>query len=84
MHLGSEENVQKICNRLAKRKFFNETYQSSEWCPIDIIQGECSVRFTRFAIGTSYLAQFQKRAVTNLKNYWTKNDENLRKPKTGQ
>ena len=36
------------------------------------------------AIGTSYLAKFQKRAVTNLKNYSTKNDENLRKPKGGQ
>ena len=31
-------------------------------------------------IGTSYLAKFQKRAVTNLKNYLTKNDENLWKP----
>ena len=31
------------------------------------------------SIGTSYLAKFQKRAVTNLKNYSTKNDENLRK-----
>ena len=28
-------------------------------------------------IGTSYLAKFQKRAVTNLNNYSTKNDENL-------
>ena len=36
------------------------------------------------AIGTSYLAKFQKRAVTILKNYLTKNDENLRKPKEGQ
>ena len=35
-------------------------------------------------IGTSYLAQFQKRAVTNLKNYSTKNYENLQKPKAGQ
>ena len=32
-------------------------------------------------VGTSYLPQFQKRAVTNLKNYSTKNNENLRKPK---
>ena len=32
----------------------------------------------------SYLAKFPKRAVTNLKNYSTKNDENLRKPKRGQ
>ena len=38
----------------------------------------------RNAIGTSYLAQFQKRAVTDLKNYSTKNDENLQKPKEGQ
>ena len=30
-------------------------------------------------IGTSYLAQFQKRAVTILKNYSTKNDKNLPK-----
>ena len=37
-----------------------------------------------FPIGTSYLAKFQKRAVKNLKNYSTKNDENLRKPKGGQ
>ena len=35
-------------------------------------------------IGTSYLPKFKKRAVTNLKNYFTKNDENLRKPKGGQ
>ena len=28
-------------------------------------------------IGTSYLAQFQKRGVTNLKNHSTKNDKNL-------
>ena len=35
-------------------------------------------------IGTSYLPQFQKRDVTNLKNYSTKNNENLRKPKAGQ
>ena len=34
-------------------------------------------------IGTSYLVQFQKRAVTNLKNYSTKNNENLEKPKAG-
>ena len=34
-------------------------------------------------IGTSYLPKFQKRAVTNLKNYLTKSDENLRKPKVG-
>ena len=35
-------------------------------------------------IGTSYLPQFQKRSVTNLKNYSTENDENFRKPKEGQ
>ena len=35
-------------------------------------------------IGTSYLGKLQKRAVTNLKNYSTKNDENLQKPKGGQ
>ena len=35
-------------------------------------------------IGTSYLPKFQKRAVTNPKNYLTKNDENLQKPKGGQ
>ena len=29
------------------------------------------------------LAQFQKRAVKNLKKYSTKNDKNLRKPKAG-
>ena len=32
----------------------------------------------------SYLVQFQKRAVTNLKKYLTKSNENLRKPKAGQ
>ena len=37
-----------------------------------------------YFIGTSYLAQFPKRAVTNLKNYSTKNYENLQKPKAGQ
>ena len=35
-------------------------------------------------IGTSYLPKFQKRAVTNIKKYLTKNGENLRKPKGGQ
>ena len=35
-------------------------------------------------IGTSYPPKFQKRAVTNLKNYSTKNDEKLRKPKKAQ
>ena len=35
-------------------------------------------------IGTSYLPKFQKRAVTNLKNNWTKNYENLQKFKEGQ
>ena len=35
-------------------------------------------------IGTSYLAQFQKRAVPNHKNYWTKNNKTLRKSTTGQ
>ena len=35
-------------------------------------------------IGTSYLVKFQKRAVTNLKNYLTKNYEKLRKSKGGQ
>ena len=41
-----------------------------------------SIKFYYFLefIGTSYLPKFQKRAVTNLKNYSTKNDENLRKP----
>ena len=34
--------------------------------------------------GTSYLAKFQKRAVTNLNNYSMKNYENLRKSKAGQ
>ena len=47
--------------------------------------GADSVLFRKIAfIGTSYLPKFQKRAVTNLKNYSTKNDENLRKPKEGQ
>ena len=36
-----------------------------------------------YFIGTSYLPKFQKRAVTNLRNYSTKNDENSRKPKEG-
>ena len=40
--------------------------------------------YTFLPIGTSYLAKFPKGAVTNLKNYSTKNDENLRKPKGGQ
>ena len=36
------------------------------------------------SIGTFYLAKFKKRAVTNLKNYSTKNYENLLKPIGGQ
>ena len=43
----------------------------------------CFSLMTRI-IRTSYLAKFQERAITNLKNYSTKNDENLRKPKGGQ
>ena len=35
------------------------------------------------SLGTSYNPKFQKRAITNLKNYSMKNDENLRKPKKG-
>ena len=37
-----------------------------------------------YSIGTSYLPRFSKRAVKNLKNYLTKNDEKLRKPEEGQ
>ena len=35
-------------------------------------------------IGTSYLPQFQKRAVTNLKKYSTKNEKKLQKSKAEQ
>ena len=49
--------------------------------PYNMLQSMVSLLF---CIGTSYLPKFQKRAVTNLKNYSTKNDENLRKPKGGQ
>ena len=53
----------------------------------DTVETFWSTAYTNFClafIGTSYLPKFQKRAVTNLKNYSTKKDENLRKPKEGQ
>ena len=58
-------------------------------CNSIIINNICKYIFTSriiklLRIGTSYLAKFQKRAVTHLKNYSTKNDGNLRKPKKGQ
>ena len=42
------------------------------------------IGFRILTIGTSYHPKFQKRAATNLKNYSTKNTENLGKPKAGQ
>ena len=49
-----------------------------------ITGGDAKLLKNRHNIGTSYLAKFQKRAVTNLKNYSTKINENVRKPKRGQ
>ena len=54
------------------------------WCNTNQSQFILYYLHRQIFIGTSYLAQFQKRAVTNLKNYLTKNYENLRKPKEGQ
>ena len=50
---------------------------------LDLFRGSIA-RLKVSLIGNSYLAKFQKRAVPNLKNYSTKNDENLQKLKAGQ
>ena len=56
-------------------------YSSSTISPKDakIVKNSHSYDFYNLAtsIGTSYLPQLKKRAVTNLKNYSTKNDKKM-------